>query len=151
MNEAPMLFWKDIIKFCQTQNPKPDFKIVHTDQEWKSLLSAEQYRITRDRGTEPAFSSSVCSLFEPGIYVCTCCESILFDAQEKFESGSGWPSFTQPIQDNAIAYHLDHEGGLLRIEATCNCCDAHLGHVFPDGPPPGGLRYCMNAVALKKK
>lgn len=92
----------------------------------------------------------MCSLFEPGKYACVCCGTLLFDANEKFESGTGWPSFTQPVTENAIAYHKDISYGMVRVETVCITCDAHLGHVFPDGPGPGGLRYCMNAVALKK-
>ena len=87
---------------------------------------------------------------EPGTYACACCGSVLFDGDQKFESGTGWPSFTQPAKENAIAYHLDKSFGMTRVETVCNTCDAHLGHVFPDGPMPGGLRYCMNAIALKK-
>jgi methionine-R-sulfoxide reductase len=92
----------------------------------------------------------MCSLFEPGIYSCLCCDTILFDATEKFESGTGWPSFKQPIAPAVIAYRFDGPAFLQRVETICNTCDAHLGHVFPDGPAPSGLRYCMNAVALKK-
>jgi methionine-R-sulfoxide reductase len=92
----------------------------------------------------------MCSLFEPGIYSCLCCDTVLFDASVKFESGTGWPSFTQPIAANVIAYNFDGPSFLERVETNCNTCDAHLGHVFPDGPAPSGLRYCMNAVALKK-
>jgi methionine-R-sulfoxide reductase len=92
----------------------------------------------------------MCSLFEPGRYSCVCCDTLLFDADEKFESRSGWPSFTQPVESNAIAYQGDSTQGMQRVETVCNTCDAHLGHVFPDGPAPSGLRYCMNAVALKK-
>jgi methionine-R-sulfoxide reductase len=88
----------------------------------------------------------MCSLFEPGIYSCLCCDTVLFDASEKFESNTGWPSFTQPIKDNVIAYRFD----LKRVESICNTCDAHLGHVYADGPEPSGLRYCINAVALRK-
>jgi methionine-R-sulfoxide reductase len=106
--------------------------------------------VTRHAGTERPFSSEMCSLFEPGIYACRCCGTVLFDAQQKFESGTGWPSFTQPLRPNVIAYHADTRHGMTRVETVCNTCDAHLGHVFPDGPPPSGLRYCMNAVALKK-
>jgi len=100
--------------------------------------------------TERAFSSEMCSRFEPGRYACVCCGTLLFDASTKFESGTGWPSFTQPAADDAIAYIVDRSYGMVRVEARCSVCDAHLGHVFPDGPQPSGLRYCMNAVALEK-
>jgi methionine-R-sulfoxide reductase len=93
----------------------------------------------------------MCSLFEPGRYTCICCNTLLFDASTKFESRTGWPSFTQPIKENAIAYSGDFSYGMQRVETLCNVCQAHLGHVFPDGPEPSGLRYCMNAVALKKQ
>ena len=92
----------------------------------------------------------MCSRIEPGRYACICCDFLLFDASEKFDSGTGWPSFTQPAKENAVSYKADHSHGMTRIEALCNVCEAHLGHVFPDGPAPTGLRYCMNAVALKK-
>jgi methionine-R-sulfoxide reductase len=145
-----MLTWKDVIRFAKEGNPTPDRTITRSEEEWKSLLTAEQYYITRQKGTERAFSSEMCSLFEPGIYACVCCDTLLFDASEKFESGTGWPSFTQPIRDNAIAYHGDFSYGMQRIETVCNVCQAHLGHVFPDGPAPSRLRYCMNAISLKK-
>ncbi|MEM9339544.1 MAG: peptide-methionine (R)-S-oxide reductase MsrB [Bacteroidota bacterium] len=145
-----MLKWNDIIRFAKNGNPKPDRRVEKTDSEWRDVLDEEQYRITRKKGTERAFSSDVCSLFEPGTYRCVCCGTLLFDANEKFESGTGWPSFTQPIKENTIAYHSDRSYGMLRIETTCSTCDAHLGHVFPDGPEPSGLRYCINAVALEK-
>ena len=92
----------------------------------------------------------MCSVFEPGRYDCVCCETELFDSTSKFDSKSGWPSFTQPKTPGVVAYHSDGGHGMERIEATCNVCDAHLGHVFPDGPAPTGLRFCMNGVALKK-
>jgi peptide methionine sulfoxide reductase msrA/msrB len=145
-----MLNWADIIRFASEGNPTPDRRVAKTDAEWRAQLTPEQYHITREKGTERAFSSELCSLFEPGLYACVCCDTLLFDAREKFESGTGWPSFTQPVKPNAIACHLDNARGVQRVEALCNSCDAHLGHVFPDGPPPGGLRYCMNALALKK-
>jgi methionine-R-sulfoxide reductase len=144
------LRWKDVLEFARKGNPEPDHKVVKSEAEWRQQLSPEQYRVTRQAGTERAFSSEMCGLFEPGLYSCLCCETLLFDANEKFDSGTGWPSFTQPIKSNAIAYHADDSYGTTRIETVCNTCDAHLGHVFPDGPPPSGLRYCMNAVALKK-
>jgi methionine-R-sulfoxide reductase len=144
------LQWKDVLKFAREGNPEPDRKVAKNEAEWRKQLSPDQYRVTRQAGTERAFSSEMCGLFEPGLYSCLCCETLLFDASEKFDSGTGWPSFTQPIKPNAIAYHADDSYGTTRIETVCNTCDAHLGHVFPDGPPPSGLRYCMNAVALKK-
>lgn len=146
-----MLNWNDVIRFASNGNPKPDRVVEKTDAEWRKLLSDEQYRVTRNKGTERPFSSEMCSLFVPGQYACVCCDTLLFDADEKFESGTGWPSFTQPVKPNAIAYHADNSHGMRRVETTCNTCDAHLGHVFPDGPAPSGLRYCMNAVALKKQ
>ena len=145
-----MLTWKNILTFADKGNPTPDRTVRKTDQEWRTQLTDEQYRVTRQHGTEAAFSSDMCSMFEPGIYACVCCATLLFDADDKFESRTGWPSFTQPIQENAIAYHGDNSYDMRRIETLCNTCEAHLGHVFPDGPESSGLRYCMNAVALKK-
>ena len=124
--------------------------ILNRIAEWKKELTKEEYAITRLKGTERPYSSDVCSKFEPGIYACVCCDTLLFDANTKFESGSGWPSFNQPIKENAIAYHKDMTHGMIRVEVTCNVCDSHLGHLFPDGPEPSGLRYCANAVSLKK-
>lgn len=145
-----MLKWIDIIKFASTANPTPDQKVEKSEAEWKSLLSPEVFWVTREKGTERAHSSEMCSLFESGKYACSCCGTLLFEGDEKFESGTGWPSFTQPSKENAVAYHKDSSFGMVRIEALCNTCDAHLGHVFPDGPKPSGLRYCMNALSLKK-
>ncbi|MCC6209374.1 MAG: peptide-methionine (R)-S-oxide reductase MsrB [Gammaproteobacteria bacterium] len=145
-----MLNWDDVIRFASQGNPEPERRVEKSDAEWRAQLSPEEYRVTREKGTERAFSSEMCELFEPGRYACVCCDALLFDAREKFESGTGWPSFTQPIRENAIAYHNDGSYGMRRIETTCNTCGAHLGHVFPDGPAPGGLRYCMNALALRK-
>ena len=145
-----MLKWNDVLRLAKEGNLEPDRKVVKTEPEWQAQLTPEQYFVTRQHGTERPFSSEMCSLFEPGLYGCVCCGTLLFDANEKFESGTGWPSFTQPLQANAIAYHADHSYGMVRVETVCNTCDAHLGHVFPDGPAPSGLRYCMNAVALKK-
>lgn len=145
-----MLKWLDVIKYANKGNLTPDRRVEKTDEEWKALLTEEQYYITRQKGTERANSSDLCTFFEAGKYTCVCCETLLFDSAEKFDSGTGWPSFTQPIKDNVIAYHKDKSHGMYRIETTCNTCDAHLGHVFQDGPMPSGLRYCMNALALKK-
>lgn len=142
--------WNDVIKYANHGNPEPPRRVDKSEAEWKAVLTPEQFRVTRLKGTERAFSSDVCSLFEPGIYKCVCCKTELFDASSKFESGTGWPSFTQPIKDNVIGHHKDTTHGMVRIETTCNVCGAHLGHVFPDGPPPSGLRFCMNAVSLEK-
>jgi methionine-R-sulfoxide reductase len=145
-----ILKWQDVLRTAEEGNPAPDHKVVKSEGEWRKQLTPEEYHVTREAGTERAFSSAMCSLFEPGIYSCICCDTVLFDATEKFESGTGWPSFTQPIKPNVIAYNVDSNWGMTRVETVCNTCDAHLGHVFPDGPRPSGLRYCMNAVALKK-
>jgi methionine-R-sulfoxide reductase len=146
-----MLKWNDVLNFARNGNPAPNRKIHKTDDEWRRLLGAEAFAVTRQTGTESPFSSEMCSLFKPGTYMCVGCDTVLFDAEGKFESGTGWPSFSQPSAVNAIAYRVDMSHGMTRVEATCNTCDAHLGHVFPDGPPPSGLRYCMNAVALKTR
>jgi len=145
-----MLTWREILEFTERGNPPPDRAVAKTDAQWRAELTPEQYRITREKGTERPFSSQMCGLLAPGSYRCVCCDTLLFDAQRKFDSGTGWPSFTQPAKANAIAYHMDDTHGMRRVETTCNTCGAHLGHVFPDGPAPSGLRYCMNAVALKK-
>lgn len=145
-----MLTWNDIIKYANNGNPTPPRRVVKSDAEWKAILSPEEYHVTRQKGTERAHSSEMCSLFEPGLYACKCCGTPLFDSHEKFESGTGWPSFTQPVAVENVAYHKDTSFGMVRVEALCNVCDSHLGHVFPDGPAPSGLRYCMNAVSLDK-
>ena len=143
--------WKDIINFASKGNPTPDNRVEKSEAEWKALLSPDVFQITRLKGTERAHSSELCNLFSPGIYSCACCETELFDSSEKFQSGTGWPSFTDPIKLNTVAYHLDNSHGMQRVEALCNTCGAHLGHVFPDGPAPSGLRFCINALSLKKK
>ena len=143
--------WKDVINFASKGNPTPDNRIEKSEAEWKVLLSPDVFQITRLKGTERAHSSELCNLFSPGIYSCACCETDLFDSSEKFQSGTGWPSFTDPIKLNTVAYHLDNSHGMQRVEALCNTCGAHLGHVFPDGPAPSGLRFCINALSLKKK
>jgi len=145
-----MQTWNDILTITRSKNAAPPRRVERTDAEWRAQLTPEQYHVTRQHGTERAFSSDMCSLFEPGKYACVCCGTVLFDSAEKFESGTGWPSFTQPVESNVIAYHADTTYGMIRVETLCSVCDAHLGHVFPDGPRPSGLRYCMNAVALEK-
>lgn len=145
-----MLNYNDVIRLATKGNPVPPKRVEKTDEEWKEILTPDAYFITRQKGTERAHSSDLCNLFEPGKYECVCCKTPLFDSGEKFHSGTGWPSFTQPIAVENVAYHKDISYGMIRIETTCNVCDAHLGHVFPDGPIPSGLRYCINAIALQK-
>lgn len=125
-------------------------RVSKNDETWEKILTPEVFRITRKKGTERPFSSQMCHSFEPGNYICACCESPLFSAEEKFDSGTGWPSFTKPIDEKAISYYRDYSFGYHRIEVCCQSCDAHLGHVFPDGPKPSGLRFCINALSLKK-
>lgn len=144
-----MLNWKDIMKFTVHGNLSPEKRVEKTESEWQNLLTSEQFRITRQKGTEPAGSGSFCTSYETGKYSCVCCNAELFDSSIKFTSGSGWPSFTQPITDNAIKYEGDKTLGMVRVEVMCNTCDAHLGHVFPDGPEPSGLRYCVNSESIQ--
>ena len=144
-----MLTWKNIIHFAVNGNPEPDRRVEKTDTEWRELLTPEQFRITRKKGTEAPHSGALCGIHEAGKYNCICCNTPLFDSTIKFESGTGWPSFTQPIKENAIKYEKDSSFGMVRVEVMCNTCDAHLGHVFPDGPEPSGLRYCINSESMK--
>lgn len=142
--------WTEVLRRARDGNLGPARRDERSPAQWQQQLSPAQYQVTRRAGTEPPYSSPMCERFEPGRYHCVCCGSLLFDAETKFDSGSGWPSFTQPAETAAVAYHADHSHGMVRVETTCAVCDAHLGHVFPDGPPPSRLRYCINALALRK-
>lgn len=124
-------------------------KLILSDEEWRQRLTPEEYRVLRQHGTERAGTGCYVGTKEPGTYVCAGCGNPLFRSGEKFESGTGWPSFTQPISKDAVTQHEDWSYGMHRVEVRCARCDGHLGHVFPDGPPPTGLRYCMNSVAMK--
>ena len=141
--------WNEIIKIANHGNLEPDTRVEKSDQEWEEILTSEQFRVVRMKGTERANSGEYCTSHESGKYDYVCCAIPLFDSSIKFDSGSGWPSFTDPIKQNAVGYIKDVSFGMIRVEAICNTCDAHLGHVFPDGPEPSGLRYCINSVSIK--
>ena len=149
-DSSSVLRWSQVVELAQHGNVAPPRRVEKSDAEWRAALTEEQYYVARRKGTERPFSSELCSLFERGRYHCICCDTPLFDSTSKFESRTGWPSFTAPLTPDVVAYHLDTSHGMQGIETTCNVCDAHLGHVFPDGPQPSGLRFCINAVSLRK-
>ncbi len=124
-------------------------KVQKTDAEWKQILTPEQYRITRRKGTEPAFTGEYWNSKEEGVYRCAGCGAPLFRSRDKYDSGTGWPSFSAPLHPEHVREEEDSSLFMRRTEVLCAACDAHLGHVFPDGPRPGGLRYCLNSAALR--
>jgi peptide methionine sulfoxide reductase msrA/msrB len=146
--EAPMVKVRVFNEKGELKGPVPSARVVKSDDEWKKLLTPEQYRITRRAGTEPAFCGTLLDNKIEGVYACVCCRLPLFSSGSKFHSGTGWPSFFQPIAKENVAEKEDRSHGMVRTEIECARCDAHLGHVFPDGPEPTGLRYCLNSESL---
>lgn len=144
-----LMKWSDVLLYAKGGSPKPDKIIVKSDDEWKKQLKPDEFAILRKKGTERAFTGEYCEAHEPGLYACRGCGTPLFDSRQKFESGTGWPSFTIPVKDNVIKYEGDSSYGMYRVEVMCNVCEGHLGHVFPDGPEPTGLRYCINSASIK--
>ena len=119
------------------------------EKDWKEQLSPDEYYVCRKKGTEPAFSGEYDKFYEPGIYLCKCCKLELFSSNNKYDSGSGWPSFWQPLSEAVVDTEIDTSHGMVRVEALCHSCGAHIGHVFPDGPEPTGDRYCMNSASMR--
>ncbi|RNI27171.1 peptide-methionine (R)-S-oxide reductase [Rufibacter immobilis] len=143
-----MLRWIDVIKYAKYSNPEPPQRVHKTEEEWHRYLTPAQYRILRLKDTESPYRNAFCRSYAPGQYACAGCGSLLFHSAQKYHAISGWPSFTQPITKSALKYFFDDSHHMQRMEVQCNVCDGHLGHVFPDGPEPSGLRYCINSASL---
>ncbi|MGH9019296.1 MAG: peptide-methionine (R)-S-oxide reductase MsrB [Acidimicrobiales bacterium] len=123
--------------------------VVKTEDEWRAQLGTDRFQVLRQKGTEPAWSGALLDVHDPGLFRCAGCRTELFRTDDKFDSGSGWPSFTRAVADGVVTEHADRSHGMLRTEVTCTACGGHLGHVFPDGPAPTGQRYCMNSLSLE--
>ncbi|GGG57549.1 peptide-methionine (R)-S-oxide reductase MsrB [Hymenobacter glacieicola] len=146
-----MLRWIDVLTFAKYSNPEPPRRLELSEAQWQAQLSPAQFRVMRQKATEPPYRNAYCRSYEPGVYACRGCATPLFDSSTKYHAMSGWPSFTQPLARNLIRYAFDESHHMQRMEALCNICGAHLGHVFPDGPAPGGLRYCLNSESLEQR
>jgi peptide-methionine (R)-S-oxide reductase len=145
-----MFRWADVLRYAKYSNPEPPRRLELPEEEWARRLTPAQFAVLRRHGTEPPYRNAYCRSYEPGRYVCAGCGTVLFAAEAKYHAISGWPSFTQPAARNALSYHFDDRHHLQRVEVRCNVCQGHLGHVFPDGPEPAGLRYCINSVSLQR-
>jgi len=136
-------------KQVETQTRKQADTLRKTEAEWRQQLTDEEYRVTRQKGTERAFTGKYWDTHEEGVFHCVCCGEPLFDSETKFDSGTGWPSFYAPLDESKVELETDESYGMVRTEVMCRRCEAHLGHVFPDGPKPSGLRFCINSAALR--
>lgn len=143
-----VVFFAILLTGCREEGPVMSYEVQKSEEEWRQQLTDEQYRVTREKGTEPAFENAHWDNKEEGIYKCVCCGQVLFDSDTKYKSGTGWPSFYKPVSDDAVNELPDKSFFMTRTEIVCSRCGAHLGHVFEDGPEPTGLRYCMNSAAL---
>ena len=143
-----MLRWKDVLTYARYGNPEPPRRVRRSEAEWARLLTPARYRVLREAATEPPYRNAYCRSYAPGCYACAGCGTVVFEAEAKYHAISGWPSFRQPAARATLSYFFDEGHNMTRIEAHCNACDGHLGHVFADGPEPTGLRYCINSASL---